>query len=234
MKSRRHFIQNSSLAALATLASAPIQSIAGSIAPYTSSIAADNTLILLHTSNSADLDRATKLKREHSNVILINPSNHKNQPTFFGNTDTSLIDIEASDYKIIHRGNIKIGFISITAGSQKNIDTVNNLATFLKEEKKCMLVVCLSSLGLKNEKALDDTSLAEQSVDLDIIINEHSTNYTTRPIITKNHKKEEVIIHSAIDNGFALGNIKIEFDAKTNAKKSIAFNNLLTRLPQTA
>ncbi len=90
------------------------------------------------------------------------------------------------------------------------------------------------ALGFKNKKGLDDRTLAERSTHIDIIIGNHAKNHSPFPVVARNREREEVIIHSAADNGFGLGNIEVEFDERTSAKRSLAINNLLTRLPKTA
>ncbi|MBL0145736.1 MAG: hypothetical protein IPP48_08220 [Chitinophagaceae bacterium] len=132
-------------------------------------------------------------------------------------------------YRIVYKGDIKVGVIKALAGEKNTVQRINTLSAYLKKEKDCQLVVCLSQLGFKNKVVLDDIKLAQQSTNVDVIIGGHLSNFSAYPFVAQNTNKAEVIIQSATDNGFALGNIEIEFD-NTLAKKSIAINNLLTRI----
>jgi 5'-nucleotidase len=126
-------------------------------------------------------------------------------------------------YKIIYKGNIKIGIIgagkdmnnvsstAATTASYKNpVEEVNMLATYLKEEKNCNLVVCLSHLG--NNNAIDDSTLAKNSVNVDVIVssNDEPVQYTR---IHHNKNNEEVIINPTGDKTI-VGKITIGFDKK--------------------
>ena len=61
-----------------------------------------------------------------------------------------------------------------------------SLSAYLKKEKNCKIVVCLSQLGYKNSNAADDIKLAAASTSLDIIIGGHADNFHAYPIIAAN------------------------------------------------
>lgn len=222
MKSRRKFIAQGTLAAAAFTALKPVQTFANtSIFSSTGFNANDNTVVLVHSGNNprhADYaaEKITALKKTCYNMLVLAPA----------------ITPDADSYQIIYRGNIKTGIIK--ANANDNISSLNHIAAYLKKEKNCKLIVCVSPLGYKNKAGLDDITLAEKSTHIDIIIGNNTANHSPFPAVIKNSNQAEVLIHSAVDNGFGLGNIEIAFDNKTGAKKTIAFNNLLSRLPQTA
>ena len=141
-------------------------------------------------------------------------------------------------YKIVRKGNIKIGIVG--AGIDiKEMTPVNDyvqykdpvkeltvLATMLKEIKKCQLVICLSHLGYKNKKTIDDITLAAQSKNIDIIIGGHSHTFMQAPRIVLNQEQQEVVINHAGFGGMVLGNMTISFD-DYGRKNKVDFNNLM-------
>jgi 5'-nucleotidase len=135
-------------------------------------------------------------------------------------------------FTIINKGGLKIGVIKVVASEKKVVTKINTLAKNLRTEHMCNLVVCLSHLGFKNKVVTDDIKLAQQSSHIDIVLSSNLANFSSYPYIAQNRNKEEVIIQSALDNGFGLSNIEIEFD-ELHTKKLIAFNNLLTRVSET-
>lgn len=210
------------MAATATLVLRPFTGLASDTFIKTGTGNADNKLVLLHKPSKKEFaayadKKITSISNRSGNIIIIDPR----QPVF-----------SDKDYTITKKGNINTGIISISSGER--INYVNELADYLKKEKNCQVVVCLSELGYKNNTGNDDRTLAEKSSAIDIIIGNHTTNFSSCTVTTLNKKREEVIIHSANDNGFGLGSIELQFDEKTGTKRFVAINNLLTRLPQSA
>ena len=141
------------------------------------------------------------------------------------NCDASLHSInENADggYKIIYKDHIRVGIITATANEQNTIKRINDLSAFLKKEKDCHLVVCISQLGYKNKNKVDDITLAGKSEYLDIILGEHMANSPKRAIIAANMKKAEVIIQHTEDTIDALGKIRIGFN-QFGSKHKISF-----------
>ena len=102
------------------------------------------------------------------------------------------------------------------------IQKVNRLSAYLKKEKNCAVVVCLSLLGYKNANAPDDVKLASRSTHLDVIIGGNTENFPKYPMIALNSNNEEVLIHSAAGNPAGLGEIAIGFDER-DQKRHISF-----------
>ena len=224
------------MAATALLAVKPFETLAHSMAPVTG-YSANNKVVLLHTGNNnnkADrlaVQQVTDLKKNTGNVLLLNAGKETQKNIAALEYDASLhlnnsVLNNAGNYKIVYKGDIKVGII--TAGTDTMTGT-NTLSAYLKKDKGCQLVVVLSQLGYKNDSGNDDLELARGSAYIDIIIGGHSSNFCASPVIAHNRWNEEVIIHSAADNGFALGNIEIGFDRNHN-KRSVDFNNLLSRV----
>lgn len=141
-------------------------------------------------------------------------------------------------YKIVRKGTIKIGIVGagidmkglapVSGSVQYNdpLKEVTTIATMLKQEEKCQLVVCLSHLGYKNKNAIDDITLAAQSKNIDIIIGGHSHTFMQAPQIVLNKHQQEVIINHAAYGGTVLGTMTISFD-EHGIKSKVSFNNLM-------
>ena len=128
-------------------------------------------------------------------------------------------------YTIIKRNGYKIGIIGVTvylkgvvsqeavAGLEfeNPIPIVNHWADFLKNEKHCDLVICLSHLGYGegSKERPADVRLAEQSRNVDIIIGGHSHTFLAQPDIRKNADGKEVMIVQTGSRGVNVGKIEV-------------------------
>ena len=237
MKNRRYFLKQGSLATMAMLAVKPFNTIAGIVSPFTGFSNSYNRLIFLHTANlntSSDfktIQFIKEIKNRNANTILLNArqadQDDAGSLTYDASNSTAEISAITNDYKIITKGNIKTGFISAKPGDNDVIQKINELAVFLKKEKNCKLVICLSLLGYKNKNTPDDVSLANKSTHVDMIIGGHPENFKELPIIILNSNNAEVIIHTAAGDVTAFGKIEIDFD-EHGRKKQVSFNPKLT------
>ena len=233
MNSRRKFLLHGSLAATAFIAAKPLESVANVLTPMTGFHLNNNKVILMHTGDLLGTDHQSTLKHianqrsRIGNLLVL----HAGKPGRHGTGTIKGFDASipspdhilksVADYKIIYKGNIKIGIISASSGEQDPVKRVNNISTWLKNEKNCHLVVCLSQLGYQSKDNIDDISLAQNSVNLDIIIGGDEKNFCKRPVIMTNKLKQEVIINHAANHELALRKIEIEFDGG-GKKKNIA------------
>jgi len=127
-------------------------------------------------------------------------------------------------YLILKRGGLKIGVIGLTVdlhglvgkksyGGVKFLDTLesaNQMAAFLKNEKKCDLVVCLSHLGyFSKEEAFGDITLAKQSRNIDLILGGHSHTFLQQPDRQINLDGKEVIIQQTGFSGINVGRMDV-------------------------
>jgi hypothetical protein len=240
MNTRRKFLFNGSMATAALLTAKPFTTLANTLAPVTGFSINSNKVILLHTGSYNPgnqylaVQQITQLKKSTGNLVLLHAGNgvHANAGGLHFDSvlePANCASVSANNYKIIYKDKIKIAIITAAAGEKDTLHRTEALAVYLKKEKNCDLVICLSKLGYKNKTAVDDVQLAENSTALDIIIGGHPVNYTLHAVTAQNKNRHEVIIHSAADTGFALGNIEVGFDDAGN-KNSIALNNLLTRI----
>lgn len=231
MKSRRDFLIQGSLATTAMFALNPFKSIARTAFTFTGISISDSKLIFLHTPglntgrNHETIQYVNEIKSNHANTILLK-AGHDDQTGMLSydasiNGSKELSEI-TGDYKIITKGNIKTGIICANPGESDIIQKINSLSSYLKKEKNCALVVCLSKLGYKNKNTPDDIQLAEKSTHLDIIISGHTENFKAHPYIALNNNQQEVIIHSALGDAIACGKIEIAIDGQ-GRKKQVLF-----------
>lgn len=128
----------------------------------------------------------------------------------------------------------KIGFIGINIdpesiitranyegmGFKNVIETANYTAAFLKDKKKCDLVVAVTHIGYpKGNDKTTDPELARASKDIDIIIGGHShtlidpNNPSSYPSIVENAEGRPVLIVQTGKSGKYLGQIRVNLDS---------------------
>ncbi|MDE5870766.1 MAG: 5'-nucleotidase C-terminal domain-containing protein, partial [Muribaculaceae bacterium] len=136
-------------------------------------------------------------------------------------------------YTIKNVGGRKIGFIGLNIDpesiiAQANyegmafrniIESANSTAAFLKNKKKCDIVVAVTHIGYpKGNDKTTDPELARASKDIDIIIGGHShtlidpKNPESYPSIVENAEGRPVLIVQTGKSGKYLGQIRIDLD----------------------
>ena len=228
MHNRRKFLIQSGMAATAILVTKPYQTFAG-ISGNAQNSGNPNRLLFLHTDTPGDsrvINHIYSLKNKNTNLLLINSgksiSGQQTNIKFdVSRADRNLLP-DLSDYRVLYKDNIKIGMINISAGSNEEVSRINNVSKWLKKEKNCQLVVCLSQLGYKNPHGLDDLKLAELSTHLDVIISGNSKNFSANSNIILNRNNEEVIISHSADHLNKMGVFSIGFNSIMQ-KNNIAF-----------
>lgn len=123
-------------------------------------------------------------------------------------------------YTIIRRGGKKIGIIGLLTDIMEVVDAdiarmltyqepsqvVNRLSGYLKEEKDCDMVICLSHLGYGEDK-----ELAASIRNVDIIVGGHSHTLLDDKQTVNDLDGEEVIIVQNWKWGLNVGHLKIDF-----------------------
>ena len=160
------------MAATAMLAMKPLKTVASTVSRFTG-YNSYGKLIFLHTaiadlqSNNAMIQYISNIHRD--NAIVLHAGQVAQQaglgPLSY---DSSIDEINGQagitgGYKIINKGNIKTGIITANPQDGNVIQKVNDLSAWLKKEKGCTVVVCLSQLGYKNNNTPDDISMAKKS-----------------------------------------------------------------------
>ncbi|MCB0537657.1 MAG: metallophosphatase [Bacteroidetes bacterium] len=139
-------------------------------------------------------------------------------------------------YKIFKKGDIKIGVFGVGIelkglvpdklyGETQYIDpikTANYMASLLKNDLNCHLVICLSHLGLKYDtKKVSDLILAQQTKNVDIVIGGHTHTFLDKPMVVNNLKGKPVVVNQVGWAGINLGRLDITLkkDLRKNTKK---------------
>ena len=125
-------------------------------------------------------------------------------------------------YTIVRKAGRKIGIIGLLTDVTDVVDkqyadkmtykhpaeVVNNLASFLKEKKKCDLVICLTHLGYSAE-IYCDPELVEQTRNVDLVIGGHSHTFLKTAKLFKNLDGEEVPVVQDGCWGINVGEIRV-------------------------
>ncbi|MGQ1784423.1 bifunctional metallophosphatase/5'-nucleotidase [Saccharicrinis sp. GN24d3] len=166
-------------------------------------------------------DLATQIKKSKFPFVC---SNYK--------VSSSALEGLTSLYKIIEKGPIKIGIIGlgielsglVTPLNYRGVEYMDpivegdKVAKFLKEKRRCNLVIALSHLGYEYKGAMvSDVVLAKQTNYIDVILGGHTHTFLDKPVIVSNIKKQDVIINQTGWGGINLGRLDFVFD---NLKKT--------------
>jgi 5'-nucleotidase len=110
------------------------------------------------------------------------------------------------------------------------IKTAVEMESFLKNEKKCDLVICLSHLGFQyRENKVSDIVLAKETSITDLIIGGHTHTFLEEPIAQKNKAGKQVIVNQASWGGMVLGKIDFAFERSGNKKHLAISNNTIIK-----
>lgn len=225
MNSRRKFIVQGSLATTALVAANPINALASFTSPLTGEGLSQVTFLHTALPGTAAASQISRARYDHTNPVLLNAGiNKEEQPLNYDAAAGSLPEHFDGNYKILNKGKFRIAVIETASGDWNTTEKINLLASSLKKDEKCDLVVCLSQLGFKNRSSVDDIRLAERSEHVDIIIGKQSSSSPRSPYIALNKKRSEVILHYSDDRDAAIGKIKIAFN-KQGSKQKIEFDH---------
>ncbi len=158
----------------------------------------------------------------HANFDFIN-SNYD-----FSNT---ILDGYIKKSKVILIDGIKIGIFGLGVEleglvSKSNyketqyldpIEIAQDMSRYLKEEKKCDLIICLSHLGYEyTTDKVSDLVLASKTKDIDLIIGGHTHTFLDKPTVVENSENKPVIINQVGCFGINLGRIDFYFESGTS------------------
>jgi len=151
------------------------------------------------------------------------------------NLSKSILKNSVKPYKIIEKGEMRIGIFGIGIeldglvpqelyGDIKYQDPykkAQSMATFLKKTEKCDLTICLSHLGYTYEGGVSrpcDTTMAEKTRDIDIILGGHTHTFLHRADQRMNLDGEPVIINQVGWAGIMLGRIDLVLEKNRKSK----------------
>ena len=123
-------------------------------------------------------------------------------------------------YAVLKKAGKKIGVIGLLTDIMKVVDrdiamtlkymdpaaVVNSYAAFLKNEKDCDMVICLSHLGYGEDK-----ELASKTRNVDLIVGGHSHTLLHKKQVVRNPDGEEVVVVQNWKWGMNVGYMEVDF-----------------------
>lgn len=168
--------------------------------------------------------------------------NHASFPVLLCNYDFTGTAMEGKNlpYKVFKKGRLKIGVTGVGIelnglvpdnlyGKTQYLDPISNLnntADYLKTNKDCDMVICLSHLGYQykeNPNRICDVILAKESMHVDLIIGGHTHTFLNEPMVVKNKTGSDIVINQVGWAGIQLGYLAYEF--LPGKKKNLAKAN---------
>lgn len=201
--------------------------------------------LMLKVMSEAGYDASTIGNHEFDNGLqgIKDPLPNAEFPIISSNYDFSDTILSGSfpEYKIFRRDGVKIGIYGVgielenLVGKKNYGATVYNdpvvvaqrMESFLKNEKKCDLVICLSHIGLRyRDNKVSDMVLAAETSFTDLIIGGHTHSYLEKPLEEKNKLGQTVIVNQAWWGGLVVGKIDFVFEKSKRNKKAV-YSDLL-------
>ncbi len=169
----------------------------------------DVTCLGNHEFDNGTAELARRLKNLKADVVCANYD-------FTGSALEGLVE----PFTIVRKAGQKIGIIGLLTDIMKVVDkdiarelsyqdpvgVVNRYAEYLKDEKNCDLVICLSHLGYDEDKVL-----ASQVRNVDLIVGGHSHTQLHKKQIVKDLDGKEVVIVQDWKWGLNVGHLEIDF-----------------------
>lgn len=156
----------------------------------------------------------------------------------FSNT---VLDGKTLKYKIFNKDGIRVGIFGLGIDFQglvgkkqyqetKYLDPVavaQQYSNFLKKEKKCDLIICLSHLGYRyeGENKISDLTLAPQTEHIDLILGGHTHTFLPEPVTVTNRAGKPTMINQVGWAGLLLGRIDFYFDRLKQVSR-ITYRNM--------
>lgn len=147
----------------------------------------------------------------------------------------SLLSSQVKSYVIIQSGNLKVGITGVGKELpgihfQNPYQALNRVAEFLKIQKACDLVICLSALDA-DHKTDHNKALAEKSEYVDFIIGKNDKKVKTGAMTFQNLKKEEVLLSQVGYGGMIMGKTSFSWDPIRKIKNELKHSYLVPGLP---
>lgn len=152
-----------------------------------------------------------------------------NFPILCSNYDFSGTPLQGvvKPYTIIKRKGIKIGVFALNPEleglvSEKNYTGVkfldpakvaNEMASLLKKEKKCDVVICISHLGWTDE-SYSDQNVFSKTRGVDLVLGGHSHTYFDSLRYIKDLDGKEIPVDQNGKHGIFIGKLTLTFDKK--------------------
>ncbi|WP_300673751.1 metallophosphatase [Soonwooa sp.] len=157
------------------------------------------------------------------------------------NFKNTILDGKTESYKIFDKNGIKVGIFGLGVelkglvgkANYKETEYLNPIeiaqqySQFLRNEKKCDLVICLSHLGYDYEKEperMSDKILASSTSGIDLILGGHTHTFLPEPETFSNKDGKKVLVNQVGWAGLLLGRIDFYFN-KDKTVKNISWRN---------
>lgn len=155
----------------------------------------------------------------------------------------TILEGKTEPYRIFIKNGIKVGIFAVGIElnglvGKKNyketvyqdpIEVAQHYADFLRNEKKCDLVICLSHIGfdyIDEPSKISDKHLAAKTSGIDLILGGHTHTFLKEPLVFRNINDKNVIVNQVGWAGILLGRLDFFFD-KNKGVKNISWNNQL-------
>ena len=152
----------------------------------------------------------------------------------------TILDGHTLPYKIFNKNGIKVGIFGVgielsgLVGKKSYgetlyldpVETAQHYATFLRKEKKCDMIICLSHIGYDykdDPKKISDKILAAKTDGIDLILGGHTHTFLPEPQSFINKSGKHVLVNQVGWAGLLLGKINFYFDKNKNVK-NISWN----------
>ncbi len=202
--------------------------------------------LILKLMSAAGYDAGTIGNHEFDNGLegILEPLPNAKFPLVNSNYDFSdtILAGKIPRWKIFKKDGVKIGIYGLGIELKRLVAKKNygnaiyndpvkvalEMESFLKNEKKCDLVICLSHLGTEYEdNTISDVVLAPQTNYTDLIIGGHTHQiHLEKPMFLKNKVGEQVIVNQAWWGGLEVGKIDFVFERTKNRKKAVYTSQL--------
>ncbi len=153
----------------------------------------------------------------------------------------TLLEGQTVPYKTFNKNGIKVGIFGVgiqlaglvgkkSCGETEYLDPVEiaqQYSEFLRNEKKCDLVICLSHIGYDYKDAPDkisDKILASKTEGIDLILGGHTHTFLPEPQTFLNRAGKNVLVNQVGWAGLLLGKLDFYFD-KDKKVKNISWHN---------
>ncbi len=130
---------------------------------------------------------------------------------------------KVKSFSIIKYGRFKVGVTGVGPdldSSLKNKEKINyhhpyekanQIASYLKNDLKCDLVICLSHLGNDENKKVNNRDFAINSKNIDVIVGGHGRTMCLEPVVTRNKEDKEIFISQTGWDGLMMRKISFSF-----------------------
>ncbi|MCC7453767.1 MAG: metallophosphatase [Crocinitomix sp.] len=145
------------------------------------------------------------------------------------NFDNTVLKGKTKPYQIFYKDHLKIGIFGLgveldglvspalfkETRYSDPLQKAQEIATQLKKDEKCNLVICLSHLGyIPRLNKMCDTVLATETSNIDLILGGHTHTFMEKAEIHKNKIGQPVLINQVGFAGLVLGRIDFYFNKK--------------------